>query len=225
MSIEVPATFLDCVQRACKECSLTDVPTTVVGQVGMFGRMVSWVVSALFDIETARTDWGWMFSSFSFPTVSGQSEYTPVQAGISDFGEWDLAQMRNYNTAAGIASEIFMDKIDYNTWRDAYLYGGTRFTRTQPLQFAISPTEALCLGPVPEVGYTVEGKYYRAPQALTDDSDILTMPLEYRMMVVFKAMMYYGGYMGAPEVYDRGELEFGKLMTRLGNKRLPEIGF
>jgi len=36
-------------------------------------------------------------------------------------------------------------------------------------------------------------------------------------------MMYYGAYEGAPEVYDRGEMEFDKNMRRLDALRLPEI--
>ena len=226
MSIQVPANFLELVQRTCKECFVT-APTTVVDQTGMAERMVGWVCDAVTDIETAHSDWGWMFKAFSFSTIAGQSEYTPVQCGITDHENWDLEQIRNQVTSVGTDSEIFMDQIDYNTWRDAYLYGATRNVRSRPLQFAISPTQGLCVGPVPDNLYTVTGKYYRISQTMdvTNDNDVPLMPSNYWMMIVYKAMMYYGSAMNAPEVYARGEIEFGKKMARISNNRLPEMSF
>jgi hypothetical protein len=35
------------------------------------------------------------------------------------------------------------------------------------------------------------------------------------MMIVYRTMMFYGGYEAAPEVYQRGETEFKRLMNRL----------
>ena len=34
--------------------------------------------------------------------------------------------------------------------------------------------------------------------------------------------MSYGAYESAPEVYQRGDLEFGKLMRRMTADRIPE---
>ncbi len=225
MSVQVPTNFLEIVQRACKECFVT-APSTVVNQTGMAERMVGWVCDAVTDIETAHPDWGWMFNSYSFATIAGQSEYTPVQCGISDFENWDYEQVRNQVTTVGTDSEIFMDRIDYNTWRDAYLYGATRSVRSRPLQFAISPTQALCVGPVPDGLYTVTGKYYRISQTMdVTNNDVPLMPSNYWMMIVYKAMMYYGSAMNAAEVYARGEIEFGKKMARITANRLPEMSF
>jgi hypothetical protein len=36
-------------------------------------------------------------------------------------------------------------------------------------------------------------------------------------------MMSYGGFESATEVYQRGEIEFSKLMKRLDADRLPQI--
>jgi len=229
-------TYLELVQRACRECALTGVPTTVVSQSGMYARMVNWIASALNDIETAHPDWDWMWLPFSFPTVDGQSEYSAVEAGIAadTHNEWNRYETRNYVTSVGNISEIFMDYIDYDIWRNAYLYGATRSTRSRPLQFSISPQQKIALGPVPAAGYTITGYYYRNAQILdpvvsstnlTPDTLTPDMPVDFHIMIVYKAMMYYGGYMGAPEVYDRGELEFGKMMKRLDNKRLPDMEF
>jgi hypothetical protein len=45
------------------------------------------------------------------------------------------------------------------------------------------------------------------------------------MAIVYRAMMFYGGYEAASEVYQRGEQEFVKLMRRMTADRLPEVSF
>lgn len=219
-------TFLELVERAARECGLSgDGPATVIGQAGMYARMVRWVNTALNDIETAHSDWGWMYKPFSFATVAGQAEYTPVEAGILDHENWDLKGVRNHVTSIGKISEIQMGDIDYEDWREAYDFGANRSIRTRPDCFAISPTQSIALGPYPDGLYTVTGRYYRIAQVLVNNTDIPLMPANYHMMIVYKAMMYYGGFMSAPDAYDRGELEFGKLMRRLENQRLLTIAF
>jgi hypothetical protein len=42
-------------------------------------------------------------------------------------------------------------------------------------------------------------------------------------MIVYRAMMFYAGYEAAPEVYQRGELEFKRLMNRLEIDQLPDM--
>ena len=43
--------------------------------------------------------------------------------------------------------------------------------------------------------------------------------------LVYQAMMQYGAYESAPEVYNRGEKEYDKLMQRLELQRLPDVRF
>ena len=45
------------------------------------------------------------------------------------------------------------------------------------------------------------------------------------MAIVYRAMMMYGAFESANEVYDRGETEFGKIMRRMADQRLPEVTF
>lgn len=43
------------------------------------------------------------------------------------------------------------------------------------------------------------------------------------MAIVWKALMLYASYEGAGDSYQRGELEFNKMMKRIDKDRLPEI--
>lgn len=219
---------LDLVRRLAVECGVPSTNlTSTLNQTGEYGRLVGWIDDAWNDIQTAHQDWGWMRTSASWATVDAQYQYTTVQCGITagTFGMWDKDTFRNYVTASGVQSEILMSETTggYDAWRDTYLYGGTRATRTRPVEFAIGPDKSVFAGPVPSAGYTMTADYFTAPLAMAADTDIPALPTQFHMAIVFRAMMSYGGYESATEVYQRGEIEFGKLMKRLDIDRLPQM--
>lgn len=218
---------LELVARLCSECGVANVPTTTLAQTGEAGRLVNWIDSAWQDIQTAHQDWGWLRTSTSWVTVDGQSTYTTAQCGVADgtLGMWARDTFRNYPTAVGVTGEILMSWMGYDNWRDTYLYGGTRSTRSRPVEFAMGPNMSINLGPVPSSGYTMTADYFTAPVAMTTDTSTPALPVQYHMAIIYKAMMMYGGYESAPEVYQRGEIEFGKLMDRMTADRLPMVGF
>lgn len=218
--------YLALCQRTARECGVSGTgPTTVLSQVGELSRIVTWVATALEDIETAHPDWQWMKREMSFVTVAGQAEYTTLQCGITagTFGTWERYRFRNYPTAVGNIGEIEMGWTSYDEWRDSYSYGATRYVQTRPMDAAMTPDQGLALGPYPAAGYTITGQYYRAPQILAADSDLPEMDTNYHMGIVYKAMMHYGMYESATEVVERGQEEFQKVMNRMNAKRMPEV--
>lgn len=160
----------------------------------------------------------------SFTTVAGQVEYTPTQAGITSgiVGSWRVNTFRRYLTTSGQASEVGMTYKDYDTWRDGYYIGSLRTTQVDPIVFTVSPEKNLLLQ-CPLAGYTITGEYYRAPEVFDADGDVSILPVELNMAIVYQAMMYYGHYESAPEVFNRGEVGFNKLMKRFEKKWLPTI--
>ena len=240
MSLIYPLTFLDMLQRAHLETGTSGAsPTTVVGQVDQIQRLVMWLSSAWIDVQSAHKDWDYMRASASFATIDGQSVYKRSACGIAagTFGKWHKGAARNYTTSVGLTSEIQMTLIDYDDWRDSYLLGALRNTRTRPMQFAIAPDKSLCLGPVPNALYTVTNDYFVAPQPLVNDADTPSsvlntigasgsageIPTEWNMICVYKTMMKYGSYEGAPEVYNTGEDGYNRLIRLFDQDRLPEI--
>lgn len=218
--------FLQLVQRVQLECGVSGAaPATVVGQPAEINRLVKWVNSSWIDIQNERQDWEWMRGSCSFVTIAAQATYTPVQCGITDFGAWDKDSFRNYETAAGSGSEIFMDYIDYETWRDTYQFGSMRTSYSRPMDISITPLKALALGQVPTAGYTIVGDYFKIPSELALDADIPAIPTQYHMAIVYGAMLSYGGYEAASEVYQRAEIGYKKIMRRLRNDQLPDVTF
>lgn len=219
--------LLQLANRALLEFGVTTQPlTTTVGQVGEIGLLISQLQSAWIDIQADHQDWDFMLASTSFETVAGQAVYThDTDIGLTDFGKWDTDTFRNYVTSVGDISEVFMDVVPYDTWRNSYQYGALRYTQSRPLQFTVTPEKAIGLGPVPTSDYTVTCNYFKAPSELASDTSSPSMPSQYHMAIVYRAMISWGMYQSAGELVQRGREEFDKTMRRLAIDRLPQMQF
>lgn len=220
--------FLAGVQRLCRECGVGNV-TTTINQSGEARRMVDWYNSAWMDIQGTRRDWGWMRASASFVTVDGQASYAigtaagEVGVSAASFGSWVKDSFRSYLTASGTSAELFMGYMEYDDWRTIYQFSSARTTKSQPTRFTITPAKAIGLGSVPLVGYTVTGDYFACPTEMAADADIPSLPAHYHLAIVYRAMMMYGAFEAATEVYQRGASEFKLMMNRIENDRTPDI--
>lgn len=245
MSVDVPTTFLDLCQRLRRECGINGTgPSTVAAQVGEMARVVGWIQSAWIDIQETHQDWEFFRGTISFPLdgiktiwkLSDIQTASGVATFAANFSRWERDSFRNYQTSIGLNSEIFMEHVGYARWRDAYFYGALRGVFTRPIVMSIAPDKALVFGPMGASGYTVVGDFYTAPQAFSGDNDTpcsglvapagsgnTIWPKQHNMMIVYRAMMFYGAYENAAEIYNQGEREFKKMINRINADRLPEI--
>jgi len=199
--------------------------TTCQNQTGEPGRCVAWIDEAWVSIQEIHPNWDWMRKDVSFTTTDGQSSYTPAQCGVSDLGEWKLDSFRTYITSVGVASEVFLGELAYDRYRDTYLYGNMRNVKGRPISIAVGPSDlSLKLGLTPDsVGYTVNGQYFQEPQHLVNDADVPSFQSKYHMLIVYRAMMYYGAYEAATEVYQEGQTNYNDLVRRLNNEQLQDV--
>lgn len=126
---------------------------------------------------------------------------------------------------SGLRSEIFMEEDHYANWRDLYMYGNLRFTRTRPMDIAVSPAKSLCLGPIPQDGYTIVGDYFQAPTYMVAKTDTPSLPIQYQMAIVWKALTFYGGYEEDAATVMRGENMFNEFKNRMELNFLPNVDF
>lgn len=215
--------LLQLARRLALEVNSTYQGVTTVGLTGEPAQLVQWIQSAWLDIQSAHQDWAWLRKSASFNTVSGKASYSISDISLTDFGKWDTDTFRIFDTAVGYATEARLSLIEYDQWRNQYQYGTARTTLAQPTGIAVLPDKSLGLGPVPPAGYTITGDYYSAPVELVSDLDIPAMPTQHHMAIVYRAMMHYGAFNAAPEVYQRGEQEYNRIIRRVESDRLPEI--
>lgn len=219
--------FLELVNRTRLECGdIGQDLTTTVGQSGVAQRYVVWVKQAWQEIQTADESWDWMRHSFSFPTVSQQGTYTPTEAGITSFATWKPDSCRCYVTAVGPQSEMYLDNIPYDVWRNTYQFGSFRTTYTRPLSVSVTPDKQLAIGPLPDsTGYTINGEYFLAPADLVADTDTPGMPDRFHVAIVYRAMMSYAAFEAAPEVLMRGQEGYRRTMMALRLAQQPQIAF
>ena len=197
---------------------------TTLNQTGEMGRVVSWIDEAYSTIQMIHPNWDWLRKDVTFTTTAGKSKYLPSECGVTDLGKWRMDSFRTYITSVGVASEVFLGSIGYDQYRDTYLYGNMRNTRGRSISVAVSPSDlSLNLGLTPDyVGYTVVGEYYREPLHFTTDTDTPLFPSKYHMIIVYRAMMYYGAYEAAAEVYNEGLAAYNELVRKLNNEQLQD---
>ena len=221
-------TFLELVKRLRNECVGVSGsgPTTVAGQTGDNMRLVEWIASAYKDIQNLHVDWNFLRTDFSFLTVAAQQTYTPTQAGAADIGEWLKDSFRVYSTAAGVTSEIDIPCLEWDDFRREYLFGALRATTSKPMVAGSKPDRSLILWPIPDAGgYTVNGEYFKAPQAMVSSDDVPLIPAKYHEVIMWRALVFYAHNQASPESYAHGQAEYKRILAAMARTELPQVRF
>jgi hypothetical protein len=231
MSVQNPETFLELVQRCASECSVSLTgPSAVTGQTGRLGQVVNWVNSAWMDVQTKHNDWSFMRASFTVNTTASDGKYaitdctdvaTTAALTVAGFRTWEKDTFKAYLVSAGVATETDLRFMDYQEWYDRWNYGTP--TDGYPGEFTIDHDRAILLAPKPNGIYTVRGEYMKAATLMSGDTDEPEMPAEYRMAIVYRAMMKYGRYNAAPEVFTDGQAEYTRLIREMSRTQRPPL--
>lgn len=220
------STFLELCQAFRQEAAISGAdgtPAAVTGQIGELKRCVDWIAAAYEDVQNSQERWEFLRSDFSFPTIAGVNEYTPTGAGLPTLQTWKEDSLRCFLASAGVTDEQWLTGIPWPQMRDAFLYGANRNITGRPTHFAIRPNDSIVFWPIPNEVYTVVGEYWTRPHTMSANADQPVIPLAFHRVILWRALMMYGAYESAPEVYAHGELEFKKLMGRLRRDQLEAI--
>ncbi len=218
-------TFLQIVQRAHQKCRISGAPpASVLGTQGAEAtRLINWVNEAWVDIQNSEPDWKWLRRSTSFQTAPGQAIYTVAQTGAQNLGYWFLDTFRVYRTSDGLIGENRLFPREYEWWREVHQFGSSRNSVTIPVHVAETPDHGIALGPAPLDGLTVTGDYYAAASEMVNNNDVPALPVQYRMAIVYRTMMFYGASESAQEVFGEGDAEFRRIMNAVRFRELPDI--
>jgi hypothetical protein len=219
-------TFLQLVQRLKRECGVSGAdPATLQGVLpGEIARLANWASEAWMEIQRERSDWFFLRQPVSFTaTAAAGRSYTPTQAGIPLLASYKLDSFRCYASALGQSNEQILPWLPYDSFRNLYLFGANAQQQTRPVLFSVDPQKNFVLGPAPNADHVISGEAFLAPQPLVLDADAPSMPSQFHMLVVYKAMQYYGAYENAPEVHDRGLVHYGPMLSRLTIDQAPQI--
>lgn len=216
--------FLQLTQRLARECGVAGTgPQAVLNQSNEAARLVNYVADAWVEIQALHDGWRFMEADWTDDVPAGTSQFTASNAGIgATFKAWKTDTFRAYRTALGSVDDMWMTEWDWAVFRDTYRFGPQ--TPGRPMIFAVRPgDESIQLGPVPDVAYTIYGEYFQKPVRLAVDNDTPAIDDSLHMVIVYKAMQYYGLYEAASEVLSRGERGYGALLTAMERRYLPDL--
>lgn len=229
-------TYLELCQQLRQEASDVGTgPTAVTNQVGLLGRIVSWVESAYTEIQNRHAtepSWRWLRHGFTVATTDGDDSYaygdctdSTTSLAITRFSTWHTKDVYNpptvYLTSSGVGTQTRMTFLSWEDFR--YIYRvGTQNTG-YPIHISEDPQQNLVLGPIPNGIYTITGEYIRSAQVLAADSDVPEMPTQFHMAIVYKAMIKYGFREFAPEIIQTAKEDLRILTRQLEINQLPSI--
>jgi hypothetical protein len=214
---------LELCQALRLEAGVSGTDTSVVGATGEWGQVVHWIKQAWRDIQMKHDDWNFMRADASFVTVADQMEYDydGAEIALTNFSRWKKNSFRIYSTT--VADQHFLAHLDYERFRDTYIYGSYQETSSYPSAIAVTPTDSLVLGLRPDTTYTVTGQYYKNVQSMTLDADEPDMPERFHMLIVWKALMRYGRFEESGTIMQIAEREYNSLLFALEGDELPRI--
>lgn len=218
--------FLQLCQRLRAEAGIAGSgPATTISQIGELGRIVEWVLSADEDIQNTYANWKFLQTSFTFPTIDTTQSYAPGDVSLSDLAIWKYDRADDLTIYSSITDEQHLIYIPWDDFQGAYMFGATRTQTGRPTIVTIKPDNSMYLWTIPDDVYTVTGEYFKKAQAMTVDASEPIIPSQFHMIIVWRGLMMYGAFSGAPDLYAHGQAEYRNLLRKLEKSQLPEIGF
>ena len=222
-------TFLEMVQRLHSEAAIQGTaPSAVAAQTGMSARLVNWILTGYEDVQGEHETWHFRRAEFSDVTVDATSNYTLAAWSLTDLAGWRINPDSNYTSGvrlySSVADETDLEYVAWDDFRATYKFGSFRTQTERPTVFSIKPDLSMELWPIPNAVFTVNGEYYLNLQTLAADATVPILP-DYHMIIVWKALMYYGAYEGATEVYAHGQEQYEKLLSKLEINQIDKISY
>ena len=216
------STYLQLSSRLRQECGGSGTgPSAVTAQTGEYARFVSWIATADEDIQRMYNEWRFMVGSFTLNTVADDGSYAAADCitPVTDLRIWRKDTMKIYQTSVADESKLYY--MEYQDWYDLYNTGTQ--TTSRPVHFTIGNDLSIKVGPTPNAVYRISGEYQKSIDTLAASSDTPNYPAEYHMLAVYGAMIMYGRYSGAQEVYQDGEIRYKKMLSEMKRTQLPRI--
>jgi len=218
--------FLSLCQRLRSEAGIAGSgPSSVIGQTGELGRVVSWVLSADEDIQNTYATWKFLQTSFTFPTINTIQSYAPGDVSLSDLATWKHDRIDDLTIYSSVSDEQYLIFIPWDEFQGAYMFGSTRTQTGRPTIVTIKPDNSMCLWTIPDGVYTVTGECYKKAQVMTVDASEPIIPSQFHMIIVWRALMLYSAFSGAPDLYAHGQNEYRNMLRKLERDQLPELGW
>lgn len=227
------STFLKLCQDVAKDSGTVSnigQPATTTNQSGRLLRITGWVAEAYDDIQREQNAWRWMHDDFSGPAVAAVQEYNAEAMGITErFSRWVVKGEGEenlftcYRNDLGQADEGFLHFVEWPKFRRQLMIGSEATRQDRPVYITVDDANRIRLWPIPDVAYTIRGRYYKAPQNLAVDDDTPEMPAEFHDAIKWLALVKLGTFDEAFGQLQIWNGNYSRLMSRLIAHQLPRI--
>lgn len=205
-------TFLELCQRVRLEAGLSgDGPSAIAGQTGINARLITWVRQAWQDIINRR-EWDFLWHHFAITVPAGQ-------------GELDLAGFYGLADVGRIHTGSLSAEGQPLTWQPDYRAIIRQQTAAPgtPREWSRLPNGRIVLAPVPASAVSLAGEYFRNSQPLGNDASQPLLPAEYRMAIVWRAVMHYAAHDEAPAIWQNANQQYNDLITQLERTQREQL--
>lgn len=211
--------FLELVKRTSKECGISgEGPASVVGQVGIYAKVVNWVKTAHEVLQSGKS-WDFDWASTTQALVDGKESYAP----LSDWGLSIKSVVQDglylYRNVDGPQSKHWPVFVPWQDFRALRMPGVTGI----PGYYSIAPDESIYFHPIPTSGITMVMEFYRNPQVLADNLDVPRMPERYHMAIVWRAVMFHCASEENPTLFASARDNLNALMAQMSGSELPHF--
>ena len=218
--------YLQLTQALKRETGLSGGgPASVVTATGDDARLFNWINWAWRDIQLMHESWLWRRGAAlgQYATMEAASSLIAPGFGLSDFADWK-PESTEYKPSAwrvtdGQQAEMPLKFLTWDEFRSRFVAG---VHSAGGLQFwSINPSGQMWVGPTPDSAHMIRADYIKDVQDLTADTDIPQMPTRFHNLIVWRALIEYGGYDAASEVFQRADRNYAMGMPALLQAQLP----
>lgn len=219
--------FLQLAQAVKRESGLSGGgPASVVTATGDDARIFQWVNWAWRDIQLLHESWLWRRGDALGETSVSTLPHDLASPGfgLTDFGAWMSENFgykpSTYRVSDGQGLEQTIRFLSWDEFRARFIAGAHN---PGPVQFwSLAPSGLMHVGPTPDAAHKVRASYIKDVQDMTQDADVPAMPARFHQLIVWRALIEYGGFDAAGEVMQRAERNFQSMMPSLLQDQLPK---
>jgi hypothetical protein len=212
--------FLELVQRARREAGISGSgPTTTVALAGEMLRLADWIRDAYVEIQNSQPYWNWLHKTASIDLVAGGQTYHPVTGWSIYPIRYELDSFHIYENVLGTTDTSFLAFDDYPTARRNYITPQV----ARPTKFTVLPTREVKFNSVLDTNYNLTFDYYATAEELTNNADTPSMPEQYHLAIVWKALTYYADYEEVPLLRTTATLKFTQIYEQMLRTETPEM--
>lgn len=175
--------------------------------VGFYSAAKEAVNSSIRDLNQQAFQWPHNHTTYNETLVAGTQRYSfQADCKTIDWGSFRIQE----DASLGNDTEL-LTHIDYDDYLSRYIrseYTASTTDRSVPKFVAQTPELKYVLYPNPDKAYTLTYEYYSLPTDLSASTDVPSVPVAFRHVIVDGAMVHAYNFRGDTETADRLQAKF-----------------